>query len=337
MRAKKAKICPGLAGAKPGASLPLPLGKWVAQLAQECPSHMLQYPGYLGQEIWYNPVPEPREDSSPTNEALGLWLSANHPDDSMPWPGCIVSVHPVSQLCARLHSPPGTVDLCQRNASVHCPQWCSNQAGTKAGIANRGEARAGSDGLVPRVGAWGHLGAVNSACAHHHPCSLADSLGRADGTTPAEPTDPNDNEPGDISLHPVESISDLHWASGGHKSAEGNGPARSSTPHRPRARPATCTTPHQPLLPMLRPVPATTACPCLGPCHPLFLALLGILALASLVLATLAIYLSVLQSQSVRVLVKWLESQEEAVQQLQATSGQLWARLNASVEAGGHR
>nr|XP_025966390.1 leucine-rich single-pass membrane protein 2 [Dromaius novaehollandiae] len=164
-----------------------------------------------------------------------------------------------------------------------------------------------------------------------------DSLGRADGTIPAEPTDPNSSEPGDISLHPVESISDLHWASGGHKGAEGNGSAQSSTPRRPRTRPAPCTAPRQPLLPILRPVPAATACSCLGPCHPLFLALLGILALASLVLATLAIYLSVLQSQSVQVLVKWLESQEEAVQQLRATSGQLWAHLNASEEAGGHR
>ncbi|XP_010223644.1 PREDICTED: hyaluronidase-3 [Tinamus guttatus] len=47
-------------------------------------------------------------------------------------------------------------------------------------------------------------------------------------------------------------------------------------------------------------------------------------------------WLWVLQSQSVRVLLKWLESQEEAVQQLQATSGQLWARLNASEAASRH-
>nr|XP_009671387.1 PREDICTED: hyaluronidase-3 isoform X2 [Struthio camelus australis] len=119
--------------------------------------------------------------------------------------------------------------------------------------------------------------------------------------------------------------------------AAGNGPAQSSTLHRPHTHSAPCPAPRQPLLPMLRPVPAATACPCLGPCHPLFLALLCILALASLVLATLAIYLSVLQSQSVRALTKWLESQEEAVQQLQATSRQLWAHLNASEEAGGHR
>ncbi|XP_025901996.1 leucine-rich single-pass membrane protein 2 [Nothoprocta perdicaria] len=164
-----------------------------------------------------------------------------------------------------------------------------------------------------------------------------DSVGRTDGTAPAEPTDPNGSEPGDISLHPVESISDLHWASGGHKGAEGNGPAQSSTLLRPRTHTVPGGAPRQPPLPSLRPVPAASACPCLGPCHPLFLALLGVLALASLVLATLAIYLSVLQSQSVRVLLQWLESQEEAVQQLRAASGQLWARLNASEEAGGQR
>ncbi|KAM8799905.1 leucine-rich single-pass membrane protein 2 [Eudromia elegans] len=162
-----------------------------------------------------------------------------------------------------------------------------------------------------------------------------DSAGRTDGTTAAEPGD-GGSEPGDISLHPVESISDLHWASGGHKGAEGNGPAQPSTLRGPHAHPASHPTPRQPPLPLLRPVPATTACPCFGPCHPLFLALLGVLALASLVLATLAIYLSVLQSQSVRVLLRWLESQEEAVRQLRASSAQLWARLNGS-EASGHR
>lgn len=123
-----------------------------------------------------------------------------------------------------------------------------------------------------------------------------------------------------------------------------------------------------PLLPTLRPVPAASPCPCLSPSHPLLLALLGLLALASLVLATLAIYLSgtwrwtgrgawggavgrpghpsparpcplpaVLQSQSVRALAQWLESQEDAMRQLRAASGQLWARLNASAEPGGHR
>ncbi|XP_075289128.1 leucine-rich single-pass membrane protein 2 [Opisthocomus hoazin] len=157
-----------------------------------------------------------------------------------------------------------------------------------------------------------------------------DSMGRAEGAAPAEPGDPDGSEPGAISLRPVESISDLHWASGGHKGTEGNGPAPSSTLRRHPPRPVPPGPPV--LLPTLRPVPAASPCPCLGPGHPLLLALLGLLALASLVLATLAIYLSVLQSQSVRALAQWLRSQEDAVRQLRATSGQLWARLNASAE-----
>ncbi|KAF1420393.1 hypothetical protein FQV23_0005388, partial [Spheniscus humboldti] len=167
-------------------------------------------------------------------------------------------------------------------------------------------------------------------------------MGRAEGAAPAEPGDPDGSEPGAISLRPVESISDLHWASGGQKGAEGNGPAPSSSLRRPPPRPTSPGPP--PLLPTLRPMPAASPCPCLGPGHPLLLALLGLLALASLVLATLAIYLSgkwhrgggaaggpgrpspaclrplpaVLQSQSVQALAQWLQSQEDAVRQLQA-------------------
>ncbi|KAM9272301.1 leucine-rich single-pass membrane protein 2 [Cariama cristata] len=162
-----------------------------------------------------------------------------------------------------------------------------------------------------------------------------DSMGRAEGATPAEPGDPDSSEPGAISLRPVESISDLHWASGGQKGTEGNGPAPSSSLHRTPSRPVPPGPPA--LLPTLRPMPAASPCPCLSPSHPLLLALLGLLALTSLVLATLAIYLSVLQSQSVRALAQWLESQEDAVHQLQAASRQLWARLNASAEPGEHR
>ncbi|XP_074008826.1 leucine-rich single-pass membrane protein 2 [Numenius arquata] len=162
-----------------------------------------------------------------------------------------------------------------------------------------------------------------------------DSMGRAEGAAPAEAGDPDGSEPGAISLRPVESISDLHWASGGHKGTEGNGPAPSRSLQRPPPRPAPPSP--LPLLPTLRPVPAASPCPCLGPGHPLLLALLGLLALASLVLATLAIYLSVLQSQSVRALAQWLESQEDAVRQLRVASRQLWALLNVSAEPGGHR
>ncbi|XP_016156782.1 PREDICTED: leucine-rich single-pass membrane protein 2 [Ficedula albicollis] len=157
----------------------------------------------------------------------------------------------------------------------------------------------------------------------------ADSMGRAEGAVLAEPGDPDSSESGAISLRPVESISDLYWASGGHKGTEGNGPASSSSLRRPPPGPVS--------RPTLRPVPPASPCPCLGPGHPLLLALLALLALSSLVLATLAIYLSVLQSQSVRALAQWLESQEDAVHQLRAASRQLWAHLNTSAQPGGHR
>lgn len=41
---------------------------------------------------------------------------------------------------------------------------------------------------------------------------------------------------------------------------------------------------------------------------------------------------TVLQSQSVQALAQWLESQEDAMRQLRAASGQLWAHLNASAQ-----
>ncbi|XP_050168769.1 hyaluronidase-3-like isoform X2 [Myiozetetes cayanensis] len=70
----------------------------------------------------------------------------------------------------------------------------------------------------------------------------------------------------------------------------GNGPAPSSSLRRP---PPQTMSPVPPvLLPTLRPVPPASPCPCLGPGHPLLLTLLVLLTLASLVLATLAIYLS---------------------------------------------
>ncbi|XP_021265340.1 leucine-rich single-pass membrane protein 2 [Numida meleagris] len=171
---------------------------------------------------------------------------------------------------------------------------------------------------------WGPL-ITSGVLEIRSPLSLlpADGVGRAEGTVPAEPADPDGMDPGAISLHPVASISDLHCASAGHKGTEGNGPAPSSNRlHRAARGPQ-----H---LPTLRPVPPPTICPCPG--HPFFLTLLGLLALASLVLAALAVYLSVLQSQSVQALAQWLESQEDAMRQLRAASGQLWARLNASTQ-----
>lgn len=53
------------------------------------------------------------------------------------------------------------------------------------------------------------------------PLLLADGVGRAEGAAPPEPADPEGADPGAISLRPVESISDLHWASAGHKGSEG--------------------------------------------------------------------------------------------------------------------
>ncbi|XP_074458889.1 leucine-rich single-pass membrane protein 2 isoform X2 [Larus michahellis] len=206
-------------------------------------------------------------------------------------------------------------------------RWLPTPAQHRARVKARVSSRRGlvTTG-VPRAG---------RAHAHALPLLPADSMGKAEGAAPAEPGDPDSSEPGTISLRPVESISDLHWASGGHKGVEGNGPAPSRSLHRLPPRP---TSPRPlPLLPTLRPMPAAGPCPCLGPSHPLLLALLGLLALASLVLATLAVYLSVLQSQSVRALAQWLESQEDDVRQLRVASRQLWARLNASAEPGGHR
>lgn len=46
---------------------------------------------------------------------------------------------------------------------------------------------------------------------------------------------------------------------------------------------------------------------------------------------------TVLQSQSMQALAQWLETQEDAVHQLQAANGQLWAHLNTSAKPGGHR
>ncbi|XP_074860958.1 leucine-rich single-pass membrane protein 2 isoform X2 [Carettochelys insculpta] len=151
-----------------------------------------------------------------------------------------------------------------------------------------------------------------------------------DPARPTEPGGPDNGGPAEIALHAVDSISDLHWAAGGAKGPEGNGPAASTTPQnhtamRRGAQPA--------LLPTLQAAPL---CPCFRPpcSRTALFTLLGALVLGSLALATLAVYLSVLQSESLRLLARWLEAQEEAVRQMRATSLQLWTWLNGS-EAGG--
>ncbi|XP_075795654.1 leucine-rich single-pass membrane protein 2 isoform X2 [Pelodiscus sinensis] len=152
----------------------------------------------------------------------------------------------------------------------------------------------------------------------------------ADASPAGDPSDLNSGNLVEINLHSVESISDLHWASTGHKAPEENGPSPSTTPWTPPAKyrgagPA--------LLPTLRAIRTAPLWPRVRPacCRPALLTLLGALVLGSLALATLAVYLSVLQSESLRVLARWLEAQEESVRQMRGTSLQLWKWLNASA------
>ncbi|XP_053889810.1 leucine-rich single-pass membrane protein 2 [Malaclemys terrapin pileata] len=162
-----------------------------------------------------------------------------------------------------------------------------------------------------------------------------DTAVKSDTSSPREPIDLNGNDLAEINLHSVESISDLYWVSGGHKAAEGNSPSQSTTPQTPQAHSTKRRVAGSALLPTLRAVRTTPICPCFHPacCRTALFGLLGALVLASLALATLAVYLSVLQSESLRVLSQWLEAQEESVRQMRATSLQLWKRLNIS-EAG---
>uniref|UniRef100_A0A452HT00 Uncharacterized protein n=1 Tax=Gopherus agassizii TaxID=38772 RepID=A0A452HT00_9SAUR len=133
------------------------------------------------------------------------------------------------------------------------------------------------------------------------PPPLADAAVKADTSPPREPIDLNGNDLAEISLHSVDSISDLYWVSGGHKAAEGE---------------------LVPLLQVMSSKPVVTmalgkkdqdevggpeAPPTGFPLSP-----------------------AVLQSESLRVLSQWLEAQEESVGQMKATSLQLWKRLNVS-------
>ncbi|XP_050814705.1 leucine-rich single-pass membrane protein 2 [Gopherus flavomarginatus] len=159
-----------------------------------------------------------------------------------------------------------------------------------------------------------------------------DAAVKADTSSPREPIDLNGNDLAEINLHSVDSISDLYWVSGGHKAAEGNGPSQSTTPQTPQAHSTKRRVAGPALLPTLRAVSTIPICPYFRPscCRTALFALLGGLVLASLALAMLAVYLSVLQSESLRVLSQWLEAQEESVGQMKATSLQLWKRLNVS-------
>ncbi|XP_044307031.1 leucine-rich single-pass membrane protein 2 [Varanus komodoensis] len=156
-----------------------------------------------------------------------------------------------------------------------------------------------------------------------------------------ELVEPCDTDRAEINLHAVESISDLHYASGrpeGFKASEGSSQSQPNTPWTPHS----ASSKHfffpneedPSFLPVqnLHIAPDFFCCPCFSPtcCPTGFFALLGVLVVASLGLATLAVYLSVLQRESLRVLSQWLESQEEAIRQMRAVSVQLWRQLNAS-------
>ncbi|KAM4821559.1 leucine-rich single-pass membrane protein 2 isoform 2-T2 [Thomomys bottae] len=159
------------------------------------------------------------------------------------------------------------------------------------------------------------------------------------------PLAPN-HVPEEVHLHHVESISDLHGGGeqgrGGYR-LDGLGAGPGGEVHLPPPRPS--------ILPagLLRPYLAEEARPwdeLLGVLPPSlcaragssplcgrggFLLLLTLLVFTCLALAILAVYLSVLQSESLRVLAHTLRTQEETLLKLRLASlGQL-RRLNASV------
>ncbi|ELV10419.1 hypothetical protein TREES_T100010268 [Tupaia chinensis] len=116
----------------------------------------------------------------------------------------------------------------------------------------------------------------------------------------------------EVRLHQVESISDLH----------SGGSPRPYLAEEPRA--------WDELLGVLPP----SLCVQAG-CSPVcgrggFLLLLALLVLTCLALAILAVYLSVLQSESLRVLAHTLRSQEETLLKLRLASLSQLRRLNSS-------
>ncbi|XP_054991768.1 leucine-rich single-pass membrane protein 2 isoform X1 [Sorex araneus] len=146
----------------------------------------------------------------------------------------------------------------------------------------------------------------------------------------------------EVRLHPVESISDLH----------GGGEAGRNVGHtwagREGGAPTTLLTPSPLPTGSLRPYLAEetqswdellgflppSLCAQAG-CSPLqgrlcFLLLLALLVLTCLALAILAVYLSVLQSESLRVLAHTLHTQEEVLLKLRLASLSQLRRLNNS-------
>ncbi|XP_038177141.1 leucine-rich single-pass membrane protein 2 isoform X1 [Arvicola amphibius] len=118
----------------------------------------------------------------------------------------------------------------------------------------------------------------------------------------------------EVRLHQVESISDLH--SGGKGSLQPYLAEEAQT--------------WEELLGVLPPSLCTQA-----DCRPMcgrggFLLLLALLVFTCLALAILAVYLSVLQSESLRVLAHTLRTQEETLLKLRLASLSQLRRLNAS-------
>ncbi|XP_038596190.1 leucine-rich single-pass membrane protein 2 isoform X1 [Tachyglossus aculeatus] len=123
----------------------------------------------------------------------------------------------------------------------------------------------------------------------------------------------------EVSLHSVESISDLHSGGPLHSYLGEEDPA---------------TQQWEELMGVLPPSLCTQA-----GCSPAqgrgaFLLLLALLVFTCLALAILAVYLSVLQSESLRVVAHVLQAQEEMVLKLRLASLSQWRRLNASEAQG---
>ncbi|KAL8212291.1 UNVERIFIED_CONTAM: hypothetical protein K2H54_042418 [Gekko kuhli] len=139
---------------------------------------------------------------------------------------------------------------------------------------------------------------INGTFLRHHSecCYFPPSIGT--------PFELGSNDMAEINLHAVESISDLHYVSSRHDRAKGSEGSSQSPPNTPQTPHGTFSKhfnlPNEedasflPSVQAVHFIPACTCCPCFGPtcCPTGFLALLGVLVVASLALATLAVYLS---------------------------------------------
>uniref|UniRef100_A0A3Q7Q5Y5 Leucine-rich single-pass membrane protein 2 n=1 Tax=Callorhinus ursinus TaxID=34884 RepID=A0A3Q7Q5Y5_CALUR len=145
----------------------------------------------------------------------------------------------------------------------------------------------------------------------NQPCTVpADTVALTPSHRSRAPLAPNHIQ--EVCLHQVESISDLH----------GGGSLR---PY-----PAEAAQPWDELLGILPPSLCTQAGCGPGQGRGSVLVLLALLALTCLALAILAVYLSVLQSESLRMLAHTLHTQEETLLKLRLASLSQLRRLNSS-------